>query len=119
MQTQQPLKTGWPAGVLILCSLPILLIAMGIIALLASWMLAGSDVIDGVVDTTLENALLFGGLYFALPCGLINILLAIFARSRGWLDRKLAATGILIGVLGLIFGILAWASFFIVSSIVF
>jgi hypothetical protein len=90
---------------------------IGIIAILGG---AGrTDPITGITDTTVENAVLFGGLYFALPCGLLDIIVGIRAQSRSLLKRSFAITGIIIGALGIIIGLLAWALFIMVSSFVF
>ena len=67
----------------------------------------------------LENTLLFGGLYFALPCGLLNIIVGIFAQTKGLVKKKVSVTGIVIGVLGILFGSLSWALVIALSQIVF
>jgi hypothetical protein len=70
-------------------------------------------------DTTIENAVLFGGLYLALPCGLLNVIVGILARSRGWLKKPVVITGISVGVIGILLGLLSWFFFMTVSSFEF
>jgi hypothetical protein len=106
-------------GVFIGSSIPITLIIIGILIELASWLVARVHFVRGPEDTTLENALLFGGLYFALPCGLLNIIVGIFAQTKGLVKKKVSVTGIVIGVLGILFGSLSWALVIALSQIVF
>jgi len=90
---------------------------IGIIAMLGG---AGrTDPVTGITDTTVENAVLFGGLYFALPCGLLDVIVGIRAQSRNLLKRRFTLSGIIIGILGIIIGLLSWALFIMVSSFVF
>jgi hypothetical protein len=112
---KQASKTNWPAGVIIGSSVPILLI---ILAIIAAW-LSEINTHDGIYDVTAENAAMFGSLYLALPCGLLNIIVGIFARSRGLLHKGVAVTGFIIGGMGVVLGLLAWAFFITISSFVF
>ena len=90
---------------------------VGIIAILGG---AGStDPVTGITDTTVENAVLFGGLYFALPCGLLGLVVGIRAQSRSLLKKGFAITGIIIGALGILIGLLSWSLFIMISSFVF
>jgi hypothetical protein len=115
--TIQSTKSNWSAGIIIASSLPIVLIMVGIIGMAAG---AGrTDPVTGITDTTVENAVLFGGLYFALPCGLLNLVVGIRARSRSLLKKRFTITGIILGILGIIFGLLSWAFYIMVSSFVF
>ena len=106
-------------GVFIGSSIPITLIVIGILIELASWLVARVHFVRGPEDTTLENALLFGGLYFALPCGLLNIIVGIYVQTKGFVKKKVSVTGIVIGVLGILFGSLSWALVIALSQIVF
>ena len=115
MNTKQNSKTNWPAIVIIGSSIPITLIVMGIIIAVVSEL----NTHDGIYDVTVEHAAFIGGLYFALPCGLLNIIVATFARSRDLVKKKAAITGIIIGVLGILIGLLSWVWFSMVSSFVF
>ena len=115
MNTAQASKTNWSTGVIIGSSIPIMLIVMGIIIALVSEF----NTHDGIHDTTVMSAVLFGGLYLAIPCGLLNVIVGIFARSRGLVKKKVAITAIIIGVFGILLGLLSWASFYMVSSFVF
>jgi len=90
---------------------------MGIIIALA-WTIY-PDPVTGITDTTVENVVLLGGLYLALPCGLTNIIVGIFARSKGLVTKMIAIVGILVGVLGVLIGIVSWGLFIMVSSFVF
>jgi hypothetical protein len=93
------------------------LILLGIIAMFGG---AGhTDPVTGNTDTTVENAILFLGLYFALPCGLLDLVAGIRAQSRRSLKKRFTITGIILGILGILFGILSWALFIMVSSFVF
>jgi len=75
--------------------------------------------VRGPEDTTLENAILLGGLYLALPCGLLNIVAGIFARTKDVMKKKFARAGIIIGILGICIGLVTWAFFIAVSSFEF
>jgi len=77
------------------------------------------DPVTGITDTTVENVVLFGGLYLALPCGLINIVAGIFARSKGLVTKIVAIVGIIVGTLGVLIGIVSWGLYIMVSSFVF
>lgn len=111
-------KINWRLAILIGSSIPILLIVIGVIIVLASIFLPAAPG-TGVVDTTLENATLFGGLYLALPFGLLNLLVGSSALSKGSLNKRAAITGIILGLFGILIGLLAWASYYIISLIEF
>ena len=115
MDTKQGSKINWPLVVIVGSSIPIVMIIMGIVSELAK----GFQPYTGIVDTTNENAILFLGLYFAIPCGLLDIFAGNFALSKGLVKKKVAVVGIIIGVLGLLLGILAWILFYMVTSFVF
>ena len=117
MSTKQAPKNNWLAGIIIGSSIPIVLIVIGIIIVLG-WTLH-PDPVTGVTDTTVENTLFFVCLYFALPCGLLSVLAGIYARSKGSLKNVFVITGIIIGVLGILTGVLAWSWFILVSSYTF
>ncbi len=112
MNTPRP---SWPSLTLILASIPILFIFLAALLAYVSEVTAR----DGVYDVTFENAAFFGGLYLAIPCGLIAIIAGTNARSRGLINKKFAAAGIVIGVLGILFGLVAWVWFAMVSAFVF
>jgi hypothetical protein len=115
MNAKQASKTNWSAGVIIGASIPITLIVIGtIIALISEF-----NTHDGIYDTTIMSAVLFGGLYLAIPCGLLDIIVGILAQSRDLVKKKIAITGIVIGVLGILMGLLSWISFYMVSLIEF
>jgi len=121
INTKQASKTNWLVWVIIGSSIPITFLVMAtLIKLLASAIpsLQQLPLMD-INDTTIENAIFFGGLYLALPCGLLNIIAGIFAQSRSLVKKKVAITGIIIGVFGILIGILAWAWFYAISQIVF
>jgi hypothetical protein len=110
-------KRNWLAGIVILSSLLIILIVIGItIALM--WTIH-PDPMTGVTDTTVENVTFIGARYIALPCGILNVVAGIFTWSRGLLKKMFTTAGILIGVLAILIGLLAWAWFIMVSSLVF
>jgi hypothetical protein len=117
MDSQHRTQAIWLSGVIIGASIPILLLILGIIVALG-WTIR-TDPVTGVTDTTVENAVFFGGLYAALPCGVAAAVAGAFARSKGSVNRKLALTGIMIGVLGILLGLLAWGFFIMMSSFVF
>jgi hypothetical protein len=115
-----PEQTSQPKGltcILVGSSIPILFILVGLLIEFLKFIAAQYLPRQGVVDTTLENAILFCGLYLALPCGLLDIISGIIARSKG--SRILATAGITIGISGIIFGLLAWGLNYVVSQIVF
>ncbi|MFT3891029.1 MAG: hypothetical protein QM730_05295 [Anaerolineales bacterium] len=117
MDAKQNSKSNWSGGVLIAASIPILLIIVGIIAMLGG---AGrTDPVTGVTDTTVENAVFFGGLYLAVPLGLLDVIVGSWARSRNVLKKKFTLLGISIGAVGILLGLLAWAFFIMMSSFVF
>ena len=95
MNTPRP---SWPSLTLILASIPILFIFLAAILAYVSEVTTR----DGVYDVTFENAAFFGGLYLAIPCGLTAIIAGASARSRGLITKKAAATGIVIGSLGIL-----------------
>jgi hypothetical protein len=115
MTTKQASKTNWQAGMIVVSSMLITLIVLGIVA---AWV-QEVNTHDGIYDTTIENAVMFAGLYFALPCGLLNIVLGIFARSRDLLTGKAAVIAFIIGGVGILLGLLAWTAFIMISSFVF
>ena len=97
-------KTNWSVGVIIGLSIPILLIVLGIVKMLVSES-------HGFVDVTTEQTVFFIGLYFALPCGLLSIIVGIKARVK----KIVAVTGIMFGVVGILFGLLSLYWFYMVS----
>lgn len=100
--------------------MPIVLMIIGVIIELGKWLSANLFPVQrGVVDTTIENLLFEGGLYFALPCGLLSLVMARYGRSKGQMNRWLARAGIALGAVGLLFGILTWAYFNLMSAFVF
>jgi hypothetical protein len=109
MTTKQASKTNWSVWVIIGSSIPITLIVIGIIKALMSES-------HGIVDTTTEQAVFFNGLYLALPCGLLNIIVGINALSKGLVRKKVAITGIIIGALSIFMGLIAWSWFFMISA---
>jgi hypothetical protein len=109
MITEQASKTNWSIWVIIESSIPITLIVIGIIKALISET-------HGIVDTTTEQAVFFGGLYLALPCGLLSIIAGINALSKGSVNKKVAITGIIIGVLSIFIGLISWVWFFMISA---
>ena len=94
-----------------------MLIIIGIIIALG-WTIH-TDPVTGITDTTVENAVFFGGLYLALPCGLLDVVVGIRAQSKGLLKKKITIAGIIIGTLGIIMGLLSWAFMIMMSSFVF
>ncbi len=85
MSSKQASTIKWLALIIIGSSIPILVIVIGIIIALV-WTIH-PDPLTGIVDTTVENAAFFGGLYFALPCGLLSGVSGIYARSKGLLNK--------------------------------
>jgi hypothetical protein len=117
MRIKQASKTNWLAGVIIGSSIPVVLIVIGIIIVLV-WTIH-PDPVTGITDTTVENTVFFSSLYFAPPCGLLCVIAVIYARSKGLLKNVFVATGIIIGMLGILIGLLAWSWFIMVSSLTF
>ena len=115
MDTAQVSKTNWSLGMMIGSSIMIILIIVGILIKLAK----AFQPFTGIVDTTNENAVFFGGLFLAIPCGLMDILAGNFALSKGLVKKNVAVFAMIIGGLGLVLGILAWVLFYMFTSIVF
>ena len=107
--TKQASKTNRSVWVIIGSSIPITLIVLGIIKALASET-------HGIVDATTEQAVFFGGLYLALPCGLLSMIVGINALSKGLVSKKVAITGIIFGVLSMVIGLISWVWFFMISA---
>jgi hypothetical protein len=117
VRIKQASKTNWLAGIFISSSIPVVLIVKGIIIALI-WTIH-PDPATGITDTTVENTVFFGGLYLALPCGLLSVVVGIYARSKGLLKKGFVTTGIIIGILGILIGLLAWSWYIMVSSFTF
>jgi hypothetical protein len=115
MDTKQSSTTKWPVELLIVSSIPILLMIIGIILAVVSELTAR----NGVYDVTAEHFVFMAGLYAAIPCGLIAIIAANAARSKGLVNKGVAVGGILLGVLSLLFGLVAWVWFSMISAFVF
>jgi hypothetical protein len=109
MNTKQESKINWSVWIIVGSSIPITLIVIGIIK---TWMPES----HGIVDVTTEQAVFFGGLYLAIPSGLLNIIVGINALSKGLVRKKVAITGIIIGVLGIFIGLISWIWFFMISA---
>jgi hypothetical protein len=106
LSTKQSSKIDWSTGIIIASSIPIVLIIIGIIAMIGG---AGrTDPVTGITDTTVENAVLLGGLYLALPCGLLDVVVGTQAQSRDLLKEKIKVIGNVIGILGIIMGLISW-----------
>jgi hypothetical protein len=121
MNNKQASKTNWVVSIISGSSIPITLMVAGIIIKLLAWAfhpLQQLPLMDPN-DTTIENAVLFGGLFLALPFGLLNIIVGRKALSEGLVKKRVSITGIIIGILGILMGLLAWASFYMVSMIEF
>ncbi|MCX6082995.1 MAG: hypothetical protein NTW32_25990 [Chloroflexi bacterium] len=117
MSIKQVSKIKWLAGIIVGSSISIVLIVIGIIIALV-WTIH-PDPVTGITDTTVENAVFFGGLYFALPFGLLSVGAGIYARSKGMLNKLFTTTGIIVGFIGALIGLLCWIWFMMVSSFVF
>ncbi len=115
MDSQPATKSHWPQAVIVGSSL---LIALLIFQIITVWV---SEITtqDGMYDTTVENAAFWGGIYYALPCGLINIIVGNYARSKGLVQKKVAVIVTILGVLGILIGLLAWTFYIMISSFVF
>jgi hypothetical protein len=109
MTAKEASKTNWSVWVIVGSSIPITLIVIGIIKALMSET-------RGIVDATTEQAVFFGGLYLALPCGLLSIIVGINALSKGWIRKWVAITGIIIGILSMLMGLISWAWYYMIWS---
>jgi len=112
MDTEKVSKINWLGFVSLLLSALIILIFLGtlIILVVASSIARcfGCNYSFVVVFSLLDNAFEFPLL--ALPLGLLNIIVAIFARKYGSVrQKKVAANGITLGILGIL---LSLGSFF-------
>jgi hypothetical protein len=106
---QASTKTNRSIWVILGSSIPITLIVIGIIK---AWL----SETHGIVDATTEQAVFFGGLYFALPCGLLSVIVGMKALSKGLVNKKVAIPGIIIGVLSIVIGLISWVWFFMISA---
>jgi len=70
----------------------------------------------GIVDATTEQAVFFGGLYLAIPCGLLNIIVCIKALSKGLIKKWGAITGIIIGIFSILIGLISWVWYYMIWS---
>ncbi|MBC8335354.1 MAG: hypothetical protein ISR59_12700 [Anaerolineales bacterium] len=97
-------KTNWSAGIIIGLGISILLIGSGIVKMLVSES-------HGVVDVTTGRTVFLFGLYLALPWGLLSLIAGIKAKVK----KMVAITGIIFGVVSILFGLISWIWFFMVS----
>jgi hypothetical protein len=100
----------------ILASIPVLLIAIGIVIALVAGVSTGSE---GGMDTTLVHIIFFSGMFLALPFGILDAAVGVYARSKSLVSKKISIPGIVIGSIGILIGLLAWIFFGMVSSFVF
>ena len=117
MNLQQFSRPGWLIVLITVASTPIVLLLLGIMSEIFS--LLWGHATPGVRDTTIENAVFWGGFYFALPCGVLDVFAGISALSGGWLRKRSAIPVIILGSIGALMGLMAWVYFYMVSSIVF
>ena len=109
MNTKQVSITNWSARIIIGASIPFTLIIIGSIVALVSET-------HGIVDATTEQAIFFGGLYLAIPCGLLNVFVGINILSKGLIKKWVAITGIIIGILSILIGLIAWVWYYMIWS---
>jgi len=105
----------WPSVTLVLASIPIVMTLLAFIQAVISEV----TTTNGVYDVTYERAAFFGGLYLAIPCGLIAIIVGGRARSRGWVNNKTAIAAMILGGVGVFLGLVAWVWFAMISAFVF
>ncbi|GEM_PF-2710521 len=73
----------------------ILLMIIGMMIELGKWSSANLFPAQrGVVDTTIEHLLFEGGLYLALPCGLLSLVMGIHAREKHRVNNRFVIAGI-------------------------
>ena len=120
MEKKEKIQKGRYQVILALSSLPIILIFLGmLIELLKFVVYRLHPVNNGVVDVTIEHLVFTGGLYLALPCGVIVLITSIIAKSKGIIPIKIYTTCIILSILGILFGILIMIYYAMVSSFVF
>lgn len=107
--TKQDSKPNGLILAIIGSSIPIVLVVAGIIKALLSEA-------HGIVDTTTEQAVFFWGLFVALPCGILDIVLGIKGRSKRLISKGIAITGIIIGVLSVVAGLISWIWYFMIAA---
>ena len=110
---KQASKINW-LSIITIASIPITLLVIGIIIELVSALKPPPA--DGIYDVTLEYLVFRGGLIFALPCGVLNIIVGIFTLSKGLVKKWAATTGIIIGILGFLIGLIAWVWYYMIWS---
>ena len=110
MAGMEPASTPrWPSPVIVGSSIPLALIAVGLIRVLTAER-------GGIVDTSAEHAAFGIGLYLAVPCGLASIVTGVVSLSRRLLRKWVAVAAILLGTLSVVVGIISWAGFFMVRA---
>lgn len=119
VNTKQASKINWAEGVITLSSIPIALIVLGIIIELVKLIFARIYYATGVHDTTIQFFVTRTALYLAIPCGLLNIIVGNLARSRGLAEKKIAITGIVIGIIGVFIGLFMWIIYIMLLSFEF
>jgi hypothetical protein len=102
---KQASNSKW-LSILTISSIPIALLLIGIVIELISALQPPPP--DGVYDVTIEYLVFRGGLIFALPCGVLNIIVGIFALSKDLVKKSVAISGLVIGILGFLIGLIAW-----------
>jgi len=118
MDIQKASKERWTAGIIIGASTPVILMITGILMRVLGSAIPPIQYLPLMSpnDTTIENLVFIGGLYLALPCGLLTIIAVIFARPKGLLTQKLAITGIMLGALGILSGLLMWLYYYMIVN---
>lgn len=110
MAGMEPASTPrWPSPVIVGSSIPLALIAVGLIRVLTAER-------GGIVDTSAEHAAFGIALYLALPCGLASIITGVISLSRRLLRKWVAVAAILVGTLNVLVGVISWAWFLMVRA---
>jgi len=105
LKAKQGAKANWLAGIILGLGISILLIGSGIVKMLVSES-------HGIVDVSTEQTVFLFGLYLALPWGLLSLIAGI----KGKIKKSIAVTGIIFGVISILFGLISWIWFFMVSA---
>lgn len=110
MPVMEPASTPrWPSRAIIVSSVPLVLIAIGLIRVLVAES-------GGVADTSAEHAVFGIGLYLAVPCGLASIVTGVVSLSRSLLRKWVAVAAIVVGTLSVAAGVVSWIWYFMVTS---
>lgn len=72
----------------------------------------------GIVDVSAERLAFFFGLFVAVPAGISSLIVGLRAIRHRTMQRFVAIAGIVLGLINLVAGVLAWVWFISVQLFV-